>query len=189
MTQDQVTYQTFDPKVEVHGQPMQTFLECITKSSVKRVLDKLEIKEIDPEKWYPQQLWMDIFNELAAKKLKLSTFVDLGMRVIELTRYPEEVKNIPFVDFMVGGANQTHSHNHRGGDAGDYDVSLVADNHIVVKARVPYPDDFVYGCFYQLTKQFKPEGSTFSVKYDPNLKKRENGGERTVINITWSLKK
>ncbi|MEO1440101.1 MAG: hypothetical protein AAFV33_06830 [Chloroflexota bacterium] len=183
-----MSYKPFDPAVEVHGQPMQTFVECISKSEVAPILNDLGIDGINPEKWYPQQLWLDIFNRLTAKQQAFLTFVDIGMRTIELTRYPDEVKNIPFVDFMVHGANQTHQHNHRGGDAGEYQVSLAGDNHIVVKARVAYPDDFVYGCYYQLTKQFKPEDTDFLVKYDENEPKREDGGEYTVIHITWKSK-
>ncbi len=179
----QAYYKVFDENVEVHGQPMQTFVECITKESVSPVLKELGVETIDVEHWYPQQLWLDIFNELRDRKLVIGTFVDIGMRTIELTRYPEEVKSIPFKDFMLHGADRTHQHNHRGGDAGEYTLRLEADNHIVVDARVPYPDDFVYGCYYQLTMQFRPEGVGFYLEYDKELPKREDGGEFTRIHI------
>lgn len=58
-----------------------------------------------------------------------------------------------------------------------------SDNHFIITAKVPYPDDLMYGLFYTYTRHFRPVGKGLTVHYDESAPHRDQGGESTVYHI------
>lgn len=179
------TYLPFQSDVEVHGGYMLSFVECINKQDVLPSLKKLGISDIDPNAWYEQHLWMDIFNDLIArlKGTAFPTFVSIGMKLAEVP-FPPELANASYPQFMRQ-LSGIYDSAHRGGYPGAYEVEIISDNHVQLTARVPYPDDFIYGIQYGFAKRFLPKGTNFNVRYDDQSQRADEGGEYTIFHITW----
>ncbi|NDJ35989.1 MAG: hypothetical protein GYB64_15140, partial [Chloroflexi bacterium] len=60
-------YKATNPDVEVSGQSMLSVVAGML-DEVQPILDKYGIEAIDPEGWYPQQVFIDMFKELQEAK-------------------------------------------------------------------------------------------------------------------------
>jgi len=180
-------YQAFDPKAEVNGYSMLGFIQCVRKEDIWPYLEAHDLTEINPEGWYPVQKWLDVLSDLAEMRpgQAMFDFVAVGMKVTELSPFPPEWNALPFHKALVLCAESYMSGLHRGGDVGEVRVELVNPKHIKENIRTPYPDDFWYGICYGGCRRFLPPGTHFTVYYDPDAPRREQGGEWTLIHITW----
>jgi hypothetical protein len=84
---------------------------------------------------------------------------------------------------MATGA-RGYQYNHRG-DVGEQHVELVDDHRLRVTIRTPYPDDLFYGMYYGLVRRYAPADIEYTVAYDDSTPRRDQGGEQTVLYITW----
>jgi hypothetical protein len=137
--------------------------------------------------WYPLQDVLDLFNELAVTGNRSHYFVGIGIAVANNTSagLPEQMRNLSLIEFLNGYEQiyLTRQRCREGGDKGYLRPEQIDEGHIIVRMRVPYPDDLFYGILYGLTRHFRPAGKGFSVRYDPDLSRREQGGSETVIHI------
>jgi len=163
-------YKAFDPKSEVIGQSMLGFIQCIRHEEIAPFLTVHGLDDIKPDRWYPLQKWLDVLSSLAADRpgQAMFDFVAAGMKVAEL--------------MMLG---EIYQGAHRG-DVGETTLEVVSVNHIKVINRVPYPDDFMYGANYGAARRFIKD-KRFTVYYDEKEPRREQGGQRTVVHITWEM--
>lgn len=176
-------YNTFGPDAEVYGKGMLAFVESIRYDNLKPILEAHGLSEIDPERWYPQQVWLDVFNDIEVESDSMSNLVSIGMKIADTA--PPELINIPFVDLMKGfGENSYKTHN-RGADIGYLDTKVISDTHLEMHDGTPYPDEFVYGAYYGMARRFLPAGSNFTVKYDEDEPIRSKGGSVTIVHIIW----
>jgi len=180
-------YQSFDPKVEVSGYPMLGFIQCLRKEEIAPYLELRGLLNINPEGWYPVQKWLDVLSDLAEERpgQAMFDFVAVGMKLIELTPFPPEWDALPLGQIFAFANQNYASAQHRGGDAGEITTELIRPKHAITKLRTPYPDDFWYGVFYGFCRRYLPPGTHFTVYYDENTPRREQGGEQTLIHITW----
>lgn len=176
-------YQTFGPDAEVYGQAMLAFVESIRFENFKPILAKHGLSEIDPQKWYPQQLWLDVFNDIESDNDSMSNMVSIGMKIAETA--PPELDSVPFVDLMKGFGENSYAAFNRGEDIGYIDTEVVGDKHLVMVDATPYPDEFVYGAYYAMARRFLPNGSDFTVAYDEDEPRRSTGGDVTKVHIQW----
>jgi hypothetical protein len=109
--------------------------------------------------------------------------VSIGMKLVDTSVAPPGADQIPF-DEALAMLNMVNRLNHRNGDIGEYVIERVEDRHVRVIARVPYPDDLLYGMFYGGTRRFLPPGTHFTVSYD-DAPRRSQGGETTILHIEW----
>jgi len=180
-------YIAFDPKAEVNGYSLLGFSQCLRKEVVQPLLEAHGLANIDPAGWYPVQDWLDVLNDLAEERpgQAMFDFVAVGMKVAETTQYPPEFKGLPLPKIFTIGNEQFRSLQHRGGDVGEIVLEVVGSKHVIQKVRTAYPDDFWYGLFYGFTRLFLPPGTHFTLYYDPEIPRRDEGGEWTLIHVTW----
>ncbi len=179
-------YEPFDPNTEVIGQVMVAFIESIQADVIRPHLEQYGLTDIDPNAWYKQKLWLDVLSDLAEDSPgnAMSAFVSVGMKIAETAPLTEGYENLPMAEKYIEWG-PTYQQNHRGGDAGEIVGEKVSDTHVKMHVRFPYPDHLEYGAYYGLAKRFLPEGTDFVVKYDEDTPRREEGGEETIIHITW----
>jgi hypothetical protein len=178
-------YTTFGPDAEVYGAAMLAFIQSINYGNFHAIMEDHGVKEVNPQKWYPQQLWLDIFTDIGSRPGGSSDFVSIGMKIAETAVVPSEVEDIPFVDLMQAFDAASYRANNRGEDIGGIETEVVSDNHIIMIDRTPYPDDFVYGAYYGMAKRFLPKGTMFTVAYDEDTPRRDKGGDATLVHIKW----
>ena len=177
-------YEPFGPDAEVFGGGMLAFIKSVNFQSFSKILEKHNLESIDPEKWYPQAVWLDAFTEIANNTNAIHNLVSIGMKIAESAPLPPEVQQMPFIEMMMN-FNQSYLNNNRGKDIGGIETIIVDDNHIIMVDKTPYPDDFVYGAYYEFARRFLPFGTNFHVKYDDEVPRREQGGTETRVHITW----
>lgn len=178
-------YKTFGPDAEVLGGAMMAFIESIHYTDFSTILERHNIEKIEPQRWYSQQLWLDVFTDIANQPGGSSNLVSIGMKIVETAPMPPEAAELPFTDIAMGFNEGAYLTNNRGKDIGGIEAQVVAPGHVVMIDRTPYPDDFVYGAYYALAKRYLPSGSDFTVSYDEHVPRRDNGGTETRVHITW----
>jgi hypothetical protein len=181
-------YQAFDPVSEVIGQAMLGFIRCAKYGEIYPFLEKHGLTNIDPDRWYLVQTWLDVLSDLAEARPNqaMSDFVSVGMAIAEVAPMsPVYDDGMPFGDAMVASSGGGYLRGHRGGDVGGHSAKKIDDNHIIVTTRTPYPDDVVYGVLYGMARRYLPDDASFTVKYDTETLRRDHGGEVTIFHIAW----
>jgi hypothetical protein len=180
-------YEAFDPNTEILGQAMLSFVECSNKETLIPFLGKHDLSNIQPDQWYPVQRWLDVLSDIAEQHVGMEAtfdFVSVGIKTAETVVYPPQFLALPFEEAMFL-SNEGYQMNHRGGDAGEYVVEKIARKHLRVTVRAPYPSDLTYGLLYGQARRFLPPGTPFTVTYDPDVPRPEQGGSHTIIHIEW----
>ena len=179
-------YQSFDPAAEVDGYSMLSLIQCLRKEEIHPFLVRHGLTNIEPEKWYPVQKWLDVLSDLAEVRpgQAMFDFVAVGMKIMETAQFPPELAAMPFAQVVMGLA-ENHPTHHRNGYTGKLTCELVGYNHAKITVRAPYPDDMWYGIMYGAAKRYLPHGTSFTVFYDEAEPRREQGGEYTIVHIKW----
>jgi len=177
-------YKAASPDVMVIGQTMQAFLENVQADLIRDILKKQGIEDIDAEKWYPHQLWMDILKSIEESfegSGSQSAFVAFGRKVVEKAVMPPEMNSIPIV------LNALHAIHHMNLQNAPEDegfiIEEVDDKHYLVYENTPNPTDAIYGYIWGICARFREEGQDFMVEIVPNPKPDEQPG--TVYKVTW----
>jgi hypothetical protein len=178
-------FQVFSPDTEVRGQTMLAFIQYINHEEIKPFLQSHDLDHIVPDQWYPLQQFLDVLNDISQYPGALFDFVSIGMKIIEVVEVPPDFAKLPYEQVALQH-NTIYQRQHRGTDPGEYRVERVGDNHLKVTARVPYPDDFVYGAIYGEARRFLPKGTHVTVAYDKSCARRAQGGSETILHVTWN---
>ncbi len=177
-------YKTLGPDAEVVGGVMNGFIAAINSDNIKPHLEKLGMTNLDPAAWYPKQMHIDLFNSIAeASHSAMFDFVSIGMTIAEFA-WPSELDGESF-EYILSLWPDTFNHSNRGADRGYIRPKKIADKHYAIVHHTPDPDDLNYGVVYGTGKRFLPKGTYFSVFYDKDVPRMEEGGNETIIHIQW----
>lgn len=180
-----IRYLSFEPNVELTGRTVLAFITNIMHEDMAAILKKHDLDQIDPDSWYPLQHVLDILSELANGPNSTSNFVSIGMAAANLgiQGLPPAVQQLPLAEFF-NQYEKIYQTRHRGGDAGYMRVEQPDARHIIIRAHNPYPDDINYGVIYGYTRHFLGlAGKGFTLKYDDNTPRRDQGGDETIMHI------
>lgn len=173
------------PEAETNGQSIQAFIDNVQSEEIRPILENHNLTSIDPEAWYPLQQWLDVLNDLAQQPNQMFNFIAVGMGIAKHTFLPPEVEQLPFATVM-SNIDAIYQGNHRGGYVGKVAFEQISDTHIkFTLIDVVYPDDLEYGVAYGFARRLLPEGSHATVEYDTDIKRLDDGGEKTVIHVKW----
>lgn len=182
---EQPQFLSFSPDVEVKGRVIQSASRCINKEDIIPILKKYDLVTVDPETWYPLQLWLNILKDVSTQNNSTYNFVSLGLKLVEDIPFLPEWKDLSF-EQMLHFVPQSYAMDHQGGDIGSIDIEKINAQHIRLVLRVPYPDDLFYGTTYGVARRFAPAYIQFTVRYNDNVARRDQGGEKTVIDVSWN---
>ena len=179
-------YELFHPDHEYLGQVLIDFEAVVGDGYIHPIFEKHGLAKIDPEGWYPAQIFMDVLNDLENNDASpMMNFVSIGMKQVEMAVMPPEFASLSLIE-ILSSMDAAYHLNNRGTDIGEIQCEVVEDNHVKMHFRVPQPDDVWYGVCYGYMRRLAPEGTTFSVYYDEDVPRRSDGGDFTVIHITWN---
>lgn len=150
------------PQAEVLGQVVAAFAENLESETVKPLLPKHGLDNIDPEKWYPHQSWMNVLKELSETPGGSSALVAFGRKVVETAVMPPEMDSIPK---MLHSLQAIHHLNLRNIPADEgYVVEEVSEKLYRVIHNTPNPRDAIYGFLWGLAQRFRAPGEPFTVR-------------------------
>lgn len=153
------------PEAIVIGQTMLAFLENIQVDSLRPILEKHNALDIDPEQWYPHQIWMDILKDVQidlGEGEASVTFVAFGRKVVETAVMPPELKTIPDVLHALHAIHHANLRNIP--EEEGYIVVEKGPKHYIVYHNTPNPDDVIYGFLWGLAARFKAPEERFIVE-------------------------
>jgi hypothetical protein len=180
-------FTAFDPDSEVSGRSVLAFIHCTKYEEIAPYLEKQGLLEVDPDLWYPVQAWLDVLRDIAEEAEGLDMmfdFISIGMKIGEMAPLPPEWAELPLKDALLASSGAGYRMNHRG-DVGEIAAREIGDRHIQIMFRTPYPDDLFYGTYYGIAQRFMPANLSFNLSYDPSEPRGDDGGERTILNLTW----
>jgi len=173
------------PGTEVLGGAMLSYIDNLRQEEFRPLLEKYNVTNIKPDKWYPLLPWLHAINELSTRRNFDEVMVAVGMKVIEYAASPEELKNVT-LDIWLEGWNEHFQINHRNGDVGKIITQKIADKHYRTVHRHIYPDAMNYGIVYNAAQKFLPQGTQFTVKYEDIFNRLDYGdADETVIIVKW----
>ncbi|MDX1993035.1 MAG: hypothetical protein SF029_11625 [bacterium] len=177
---------TCDPNIELNGITTMAFIRNVQHAEIAPILQKHRMDTIDPNAWYPLQDVLNVLSDVSQTGDSMSNFVSLGMAAVQMQfqAAPQQLEGLTLADLLLRYP-QVYQARHRGGSAGTISVEQPEQKHIIIRMDIPYPDDVFYGVFYAYARGLLPKGTSFTVKYDPRIPRREEGGSETIIHITW----
>lgn len=129
---------------------------------VQKVLKQYGFTEIDPNEWYPDQMYPDMLKLRSQQQGAMQNFVAVGMSVIDTAIFPE---NIVTIEDGIRALVDIHILNKRNTAPEDiYTIIASEPGHIRLIDGTPYPHDVVYGFIYAMTRRFCPKDHSFRVE-------------------------
>ncbi len=177
-------YNVFCEDHEVWGQSLLDISKAINMATYLPIFKKHGLEKLDPQTWYPLQKFLDVLNEIDESGGSMLDLVSIGMHIGSNFAIPPDMENLPYSE-LIKLTPQIYKMTHRGSNIGSFVVLEVNPKHFKVLLQVPDPDDLWYGIVYGFTRRcLKSAGQQFTIIYDENQPRRENGGEITTIHIT-----
>lgn len=172
--------------IEVTGQNLLMYLSHMEAETTLPYLEKHGFGlSIDANKWYSAKDAAAFLWDIAGSPDSLYSLVSIGIESIRRLELPPEVEKLPLLDAVNTVLAPYYQSIFRGGYIGFIKGEQVAEKHVKVTCVTPLPDDGWYGTLFGMARRFLPNGTTFSMTYDKDIVRMDNGGSETVIHITW----
>jgi hypothetical protein len=148
-------------EAKVLGQVMQAFLDNLRADAVRPLMDEAGLEAIDPDEWYPQQTFVDIYKKLETMPGGTENIVAIGVQTVDALDFPETVQDIPAA-LQALPHMYSAIHQNIGVDEG-WQIDSADNDEIRVTFNSPYSDYAAYGYLYSIARRFRPQGRSFSV--------------------------
>ncbi len=172
----------FPPNVEIFGMTIQAFIENLQGEDTAPIVHKYGLHLLEPNTWHPVDNLLKAFNEIYEGPNGSTNMVAIGLRIGETIPLQPEIDSLP--DALMDW-NRLYQSLHRNADVGLIVCEKVSDTHYKITLTDLYPDDFSYGIVYGYARRFLPKSTPYRVYYDPDEPNRNEGGERSIIHVTW----
>jgi hypothetical protein len=176
----------YAPDAELIGAAASSLLYSLRRDDMMPLLKKHNLDDIQDGQWYPVNRFVNLFKEMIERSEGdiVSNLVSIGVIAIDRIIVPPGVGDLPYdqILMMVG---QLYAMQHRNGDAGTYQIERVGEKHIKYACNSVYPDHLMYGYVYGVAKRFMPSGTQFRVAYDEEASRQDDGGDVTIVHLTW----
>ncbi len=174
-----------DSGTEVSGATLSSLIENVNHDDIAPFLDQYGLDHIRADKWYPGEIFIDFLNEMVHHPNVMYNLVAIGISIAEVAIMPAGLDNVPFAEF-VSSWDEHYQANFRNGYVGRKTTVQVDHKHYkVILDQTILPDDLEYGVLYGFAKRFLPPGTPFSIWYDEDEARMDDGAERTVLHVLW----
>lgn len=180
------SYQVFHPDHEVIGQTVLDLQNAVGGETIYPIYQKHGLGDVDPKAWYPMQKMLDALQELGQQGGTMFDLISVGMKTVENLLLPPEAAFLSLVELFQLSSN-VYQLNSRGSNIGGAKCEVVSDRYVKMHYTTPLPDDFMYGIVYGYAKHFLPRGSHVVAFYDPDIPRRDEGGDTTIIHAKWEI--
>lgn len=174
-------YISGSPDTQILGSVMNIFFENPDAAVGIPLLAEHGLVDIDPEKWYSYQIWLDVLRHLSEVLGSDEAFISIGRKSVEKAVIPPEVDSIPA---MLSLLHDIHDLNVRNLSPGEgYHIEKKGDNHYWEYQNTPNPDELIYGYIWGLVARFKKPNEHFVVRMIPNPDQELHPG--TIYEVKW----
>lgn len=181
------SYEAFDSNVEINGETVLTivkkgmgkFSESYQERAVEALADE-GITDPAPDKWYPQQAWLNAF-EAIAEELQPHVLDRLGEQIPAVAEWPNDFQSVPA---GLESIDEAYQRNHRGGEIGWYRFEETDERSGTVTCHNPYPCPFDRGLIRGVTKEYASMDSFVFIE-ETGSACRRNGDDRCTYTVYW----
>jgi hypothetical protein len=176
-------FRSFSPDVLVNGQTVLAVVKGMGAftQSASDILARHGIPAPDPGGWYPQQAWLDAFQEIS-KSIGPRTLNQIGLSIPGSARFPPGIDGVEKALVSIDAA---YHMNHRGGEIGCYTFTKTGERKGIMECRNPYPCEFDHGVIQAMVKRFASAGARSEVTHDFSKPCRKNHGDSCTFLISW----
>lgn len=171
---------------ELIGSAAKTLLNNPSFQKFEQSLAEHNLLSIQDDQWYAVDNILKMFAEWtnANRGEASSNFVSVGIAVINNLPLPPTVEQLSFSEITLL-LEQLYVVQHRNGEVGTITATKIGAKHTVYVSTSVYPDDLIYGYIWGTSRRFISKGKHFTVYYDPQAPRQDEGGESTTIHLTW----
>ena len=176
-------FRAFSGGVQVNGQTVLSLVKgmgAFAKTGTD-ILAQHGIKAPEPMGWYPQQAWLDAFQEIS-KSIGSRTLKQIGQSIPNSAKFPPGIDS---VEKALTSIDVAYHMNHRGGEIGRYKFTKTGGTKGVMECHNPYPCDFDCGIIEAVVRRFMPAGAKPSVVHDASKPCRAKQGDACTYSISW----
>lgn len=191
-------YQPMVPGVEVNGATVLAIVRGMESYQQKafEILARHGITYPSTEKWYPQQLWLNCFKEIA-EFIGPNTLFVIGLRIPECAKFPPGIttieKGLESIDIAyhmnhrLNGIPMYDPHSGKLTEGiGHYKYVRMGDGMAKMVCDNPYPCEFDRGIIEAVAKAHKPPGSLgVTVLHDDSAGCRKQGSDSCTYVVRW----
>lgn len=190
-------FKSINPDIEVNGQTVLAVANGlgIMKLTGLKILEDNGLKDIQPDIWYPQQLWLNAFRQIS-ENVGFRTLYLIGLSIPENAVFPSEIDNIfkalESIDIAYHMNHRLHEKPLYNPDTGEmlegighYYYKKVSSSKVIMECNNPYPCDFDKGIIMQMARKFSPKAGSVKAEHDEKEGCRKNGGEICRYSVTW----
>jgi hypothetical protein len=170
--------------MEISGNLAMSLLVNLQAEDFQPFLQKYGFADVKPDQWYSFQDFLNIFREVSQQPGAMFDFVAVGMAAVDRYDLPPQVASMGLEEFFLKVMPTMINRQYRNGSPSQLSVEKVAEKHLLIKTTSAYPDDTAYGFMYGLARRFA-KGSRFTLEYDSQHLRRDQGSETTLIHLTW----
>lgn len=173
------------PFAEIHGAAIIAVYNHYRRDEVLESVRSHHLTELDPDGWYSVDDFINLFAEWFNMDSSMSNLVSVGMALIYHMEFPPDLEAADYLTKLLA-LGELHMMHHRNGDVGGYKVRMEDNTHIVYTENTVWPDDMIYGYIYGAAERYLPKDTRFILSYDETIVRQEQGGDQTVLHLTWS---
>jgi hypothetical protein len=176
-------YRAFSNNVLVNGQTVLSVVKGMAAFSqtATDILARHGINAPEPGGWYPQQAWLDAFQEIA-KSIGPRTLYQIGASIPASAKFPPGIDSVEKALEVIDAA---YHMNHRGGEIGHYTFKKTGARQCSMECRNPYPCEFDSGLIQAMVKRFVPAGVTPKIVHEASQPCRSKQGDSCTFAISW----
>lgn len=178
-----VYHAPFHPDQEYIGYMLLDMHRVIGSDFMLPIFKKHGLLNIDPNRWYSVLPYFAAINELMVLGGARTDLLYMGIKQVEDMVAYDDIVLRPINERLLL-LNDVYYMHTRGTNVGEIYGEVISNRHVKLHLLVPQPDDVWYGICYGYMKRFAKEVN-FTVKYDDSVVRRDEGGEVTVIDVTW----
>lgn len=164
-------YHLTQQNIEISGEAMLCNIQAMGRAVVP-MLGKYGIDELYPNRWYPQQAWLEILEALT-QEVGID-LMSVGSRIAAAVSLPNGHFTIPkLLTFLNDLYRQTHRHCEP-----PFRAEVIGERKVRIEDSSPYPPDLHFGLIFGLFSRVMPYGANLTVRC-------EHGGKATIYTVTW----
>jgi len=183
----------FRPDVEIYGAVALSIVEGMGefRSLGYTILARHGVLSPQPDRWYPQQQWLDAFRTIA-EKIGPRTLFAIGKKILDAVEWPPGLdtieKGLASIDLnyhlrhRIDGVplwNPETGEMREG--IGHYRFSgIVAEGTAMMVCENPYPSEFDRGIITAMGRRYLPQ---LEVTLDPDRPTRQTGANSCTFQI------
>lgn len=174
-----------EPGTQVAGATVMSLIENVQAADLSELVKKYGFENVAPNMWYSLEDFLRFLAEMVENPEMTFNSVAIGMSIADTAHMPPGMESPSFTE-MVEGWDAHYQANFRNGDVGHkVTVKLSPKHYKVVHNNTKMPDDLEYGVLYGFAKRFLPPGTDFTVWYDEDVIQMDEGGDQTVLHVSW----